>query len=295
MSVPSSSMPRTTQRLAQKRLAEIDREIARGERSPEEVAEEKQELKKKAGRTWRLNLGLLLGLLFALALGTALLRALAQEQGLAWLFAIPDLPEQVGNLTMVLAPLLAVAVAIERLLETIFSWYEQSIQAVSDVLAKTKEPVNWVEKELQQAYQAAVNAAAETGVEADPASLQVLSRAERRLAQAEQRLLSWTRAPEYVAWKRAIAIWVGLLVGLEVAVLGDLGMMRTIGVPAPRLLDMIATGLVIGAGPGPMHSIIGMLQGGKNALDKLADLAQGRAARASAADLSRAAGSDGGD
>lgn len=292
MSVPSSSMPRTTQRLAQKKLAEIDREVERGDRSAEEVSGERERLKKRAGRGWQLNLWALLGVLFALALGTAVLRALATARGLPWLFVVPELPEKVGELTAVLAPLLAVAVAIERLLETIFSWYEQSIQTVSEVLAMAEEPLNWVEKELQQAYQAAVKAAENTGVEADEASLAALSRAEKRLAQAEKRLLDWTKAPEYVAWKRAIAIWVGLLVGLEVAVLGDLGMMRTIGIPAPRLLDMIATGLVIGAGPGPMHSIIGMLQGGKNALDKLASLAEGRAARESMESL-ESAGSGG--
>lgn len=284
MSIPSSSMPRTTQKLAQKRLAEIDRELEGGEAAAE-VAQEREMLKQLAGREWRLNLWFLLGLLFALAVGTALLRSLLDEGGPAWLIAIPTLPGQVGDLSVVLAPFLAVAVAIERLLETTFSWYEQSVQAVSDVLAKTREPINWVEKELQQAYQAAVKAAEATGVEADPASLRTLQLAEERLAQAERRLLSWTKAPEYVAWKRAIAIWVGLLVGLEVAVLGDFGMLRTIGVPAPRLLDMLATGLVIGAGPGPMHAVIGMLQGGKKVLDNLAALAEGRAARESVQDL----------
>ncbi len=285
MSIPSSSMPRTTRALARRRLAEIDRELENGDVVEEEVAQEKEALKRITGREWRLNLGNLLGLLFALAVGTALVRALLVESGPVWLVAVPPLPARVGDLTVVLAPFLAVAVAIERLLETTFSWYEQSVQAVSDVLAKTQEPVNWVEKELQQAYQAAVKAAEETGVEADPASLRALQRAEERLAQTERRLLSWTKAPEYVAWKRAIAIWVGLLVGLEVAVLGDFGMLRAIGVPAPRLLDMLATGLVIGAGPGPMHSLIGMLQGGKNVLDKLAELAEGRAARESVQEL----------
>jgi hypothetical protein len=278
-------MPRTTRKLAEKRLAEIDRELERGEAVEIEVAQEKEELKRIAGREWRLNLWLLLGLLFVLAVGTALLRAVLVEGGVAWLFTIPALPDQVGDLTVILAPFLAVAVSIERLLETTFSWYEQSIQTVSDVLAKVKEPINWVEKELQQAHQAAVKAAEATGVEEDPASLHALQLAEERLAQAERRLLSWTKAPEYVAWKQAIAIWVGLLVGLEVAVLGDFGLLRAIGVPAPRLLDMLATGLVVGAGPGPMHAVIGMLQGGKKVLENLADLAEGRAAKESFQDL----------
>jgi len=172
-----------------------------------------------------------------------------------------------------------VAVAIERLLETVFDWYEQSVRSVADVVAEMRKPVDWIEEELLQAYKAAKEAAEKTGVEMDEASLKLLDAAEKRLAEAEKRLRSWVRAPEYVAWKRALCIWVGLLVGLELAVLGDLGMLRTIGVPVPRILDMLATGFVIGAGPGPMHSIIGMLQGGKDVLEKLARLAEGKAVR----------------
>ena len=282
MAVPSSSMPRTSQLLARQQLEEIDRLLEAGEKTEEEVAGERKQLEKRAGRQWQLNLWLLLGILLVAALVTAVLRALAEESRLLWLITIPSLPKEVGEISSVLAPLLAVAVAIERLLETVFDWYEQSVIAVSDIVGKVREPVDWIQKELLKAYSAAKDAAEKTSVTADEASLKALDMAEQRLAKAEKRLLGWVKAPEYVAWKRALSIWVGLLVGLEVAVLGDLGMLHTIGVPAPRILDMLATGLVIGAGPGPMHSIIGMLQGGKDALEKLADLAEGRAVREAA-------------
>jgi len=282
MAVPSSSMPRTSQLLARQQLEEIDRLLEAGEKTEEEVADERKQLEKRSGRKWRLNLWLLLGILLVAALVTAVLRALAEESRLLWLITIPSLPKEVGEISSVLAPLLAVAVAIERLLETVFDWYEQSVIAVSDIVGKVREPVDWIQKELLKAYSAAKDAAEKTSVTADEASLKALDMAEQRLAKAEKRLLGWVKAPEYVAWKRALSIWVGLLVGLEVAVLGDLGMLHTIGVPAPRILDMLATGLVIGAGPGPMHSIIGMLQGGKDALEKLADLAEGRAVREAA-------------
>lgn len=282
MAVPSSSMPRTSQLLARQQLEEIDRLLEAGEKTEEEVAGERKQLEKRSGRKWRLNLWLLLGILLVAALVTAVLRALAEESRLLWLITIPSLPKEVGEISSVLAPLLAVAVAIERLLETVFDWYEQSVIAVSDIVGKVREPVDWIQKELLKAYSAAKDAAEKTSVTADEASLKALDMAEQRLAKAEKRLLGWVKAPEYVAWKRALSIWVGLLVGLEVAVLGDLGMLHTIGVPAPRILDMLATGLVIGAGPGPMHSIIGMLQGGKDALEKLADLAEGRAVREAA-------------
>lgn len=237
----------------------------------------------RSGRKWQINVWLLLGILLAAALVTAVLRALQEERALLWLITIPPLPKEVGEISSVLAPLLAVAVAIERLLETVFDWYEQSVIAVSDIVEKAKEPVGWIQKELLEAYNAAEEAAKKIGVAVNEvslkASLKALDMAEQRLSKAEKRLLSWVKAPEYTAWKRALSIWVGLLVGLEVAVLGDLGMLHTIGIPAPRILDMLVTGLVIGAGPAPMHSIIGMLQGGKDALEKLADLAEGKAMR----------------
>lgn len=278
MTVPSSSMPRTSQLLVQQRLEEIDSLVKDGQKTEEEVAEERKELEKRAGRRWRLNLWLL-GILLAAASISAVLRALLEESGLRWLFIIRPLPAQVGDIASVLAPFLALAVAIERLLEIVFDWYEQSVQAVSNVVAAAREPINLVEKELTEAYKAAEEAAKHTGVAADEASLKALDLAEHRLAKAEKRLLSWVKAPEYVAWKRAVTIRGALLVGLLFAVLGDLGMFHTVGVPAPRIFDMLATGLVIGTGPGPMHSVIGILQGGKDALGKLAELAEGRAVR----------------
>jgi hypothetical protein len=75
------------------------------------------------------------------------------------------------------------------------------------------------------------------------------------------------------------------MAGLVVAILGDLGMLRALALPAPRLIDMLMTGLVIGAGPGPMHSLIGMLQSGKDAISNLADLARASAVRKAVEDV----------
>ena len=276
ISISGSSMPRTAETrvlLAQSR--EIDRLVARGEKSPEEASVEKENLKKR----WRLNLWYLLGALPAVALAVAIMRALPEREGLFWLLLIPGASDTSGDFASVLAPLLAVSVAIERLIETAFDWFEQSTRAVADVLATPREQLDWIGQELQEAYEAARKAAEVTGAEVADQPMRRLGAAEKRLAEAEQRLRSWVASPEYVAWKRALCIWVGLLGGLVIAILGDLGMFRTIGIPVPRLLDMVATGLVLGAGPGPMHSLIGMLQSSKNALDNLADLAKGRSVR----------------
>ena len=287
MAIPASSMERTARSYIEKQTAlvieaemkTIDDLVRAGEKTLAEAEIEKEDLRKKLPKEkkWRVNLRLLLGFLLGFTLVLAILRALPEDGGLLWLFYIPDLPETVGDLATVLGPLLAVSIAIERLLETAFDSFEQSSRAVADVLSAPKETLDWIGNEYQEAYEAAKQAAEATGVDVSPDSLTKLEEAEKRLAKAEERVRSWTKSPEYLAWKRAISIWVGLLVGLVVAVVGDLGMLHTISIPAPRLLDMFVTGLVIGAGPGPMHSIIGILQSGKDAVNNLAELAKGKA------------------
>lgn len=242
--------------------------------------------RKKWWEGLKLSLGWALAVMLALTVATALVMALSGGHGLGWLFQIPEAAKVAGDYATVLAPLLAVSVAIERLLETAFNWYEQSVQTVADVLAGPRTGLDWVRKELQDAYDAAQAVAGSIGATvASSQALEVLNAAEARLAKAEQRLSGWTKAPEYVAFKRALSIGIGLFVGLEVAVSSDLGMLRLIGFPMPRFIDMLVTGLVIGAGPGPMHSLIGILQGGKDSLQKLAELTDARAVRESAKEL----------
>jgi hypothetical protein len=231
------------------------------------------------GRKWTLNVRLLFAIMVAVGIVLAVLRALGEKEGLIWLFTIPPVVQQVGDIAVVLAPLVAVSLAIERLLETAFDWFEQATRCTAEVLAAPRETLDWIGREYQEAYEAAAAAAEAAAVTLTPASLQALHEAEERLAKAEARLRSWTSAPEYRAWKRALSIWIGLLTGLIVAVIGDLGMFRALGIPMPRILDMLVTGLIIGAGPGPMHSLIGILQSGRDAVNNLAELAKGKALR----------------
>jgi uncharacterized integral membrane protein len=279
--ISGSSMERTAQVAARLDAnSALDSQVEDGTKTAKEAAAEKEQ---PARKKWRVNMRvLMLGLLLA-ALVMAFLRALPEQGWLAWLFAIPTLPKEVGDIAVVLGPLLAVSVAVERLLETAFDAFEQSVRAVADVLAAPKDTLDWIGREYQAAYEAASAAASAVGVEASDGALAKLAAAEERLAKAESRVRSWTGAPEYIAWKRALCVWAGLAVGLGVAIFGDLGMIRTIGAPAPRLLDMLVTGLVIGAGPGPMHAVIGILQSGKDAANNLADLAKSKAGELKAA------------
>ncbi len=305
MALSSSSMPRTAA------LSAAQEQMRRMETRSRSLSPEENEAMdaamKDAAKTMkryetRISLTFLFILLIIVTITLAIVRALPEGisamkmpadpmrmllASFAWLFgSAPIIQASNADLMSVLAPFLAVSVAIERLLETGFNWFEQSSRAVADILVAPRETLDWIGREYQDAYQATKDAMETVGVDTTPEKLQLISNAEDRLAKAEQRLRSWVDAPEYLAWKKALAIWFGLLIGLVISIIGDLGMMRYIGIPTPRVIDMVITGLVIGSGSSPMHDLIGILQGGKNALSSLADLAKGKSVKEVAQALS---------
>ncbi len=301
MAISGSSMPRTAELSIAKE--QIDRLETRSRSLTPEEEQEREYALKKAARTqkrlqMRVSISVLYWTLGIVTVVLAFLRAfpegvaIAQSKGLlaaviesfAWLLKAPDAVAQGtgGDLYTLWAPFLSVALAMERLLETGFNWFEQTSRAVADILVAPRDALDWIGREYQDAYKATKDATETLSIETTPETMEVAALAEERLFKAEQRLRGWTSAPEYLAWKKALSIWVGLLVGTIVAVVGDLGMLRYIGISCPRFIDMILTGLLVGAGPGPMHDIIGILQGGKNAVSNLAELAKGKAVREAA-------------
>ena len=100
-----------------------------------------------------------------------------------------------------------------------------------------------------------------------------LEAAEERINKANSRIAGLSKDPKYIATKRMLSIWIGLLLGLIVAIISDSGILEALQIGVPRILDMIVTGFVIGAGSGPMHSLMGILQGTKNTLESLGELA----------------------
>jgi hypothetical protein len=294
MPVSSSSMPRTADLYAaQKKIKNLEETRSRGIGNPEEQAEQDKLLKKavqEKDKHRTLNLQLLFAILIVITLVLAFARALPEVgsplNALFWLFAVPPIvPKAAADFASLLAPLLAISLAIERLIETAFNWFEQSSRAVADVLVAPKEALDWVGREYQEAYDVTDQAATTLATQMTPESLELLNMAEERLAKAEDRLRNWVNAPEYIAWKKALSIWLGLLAGLVISVIGDLGMLHYMEIPAPRLIDMIVTGLIIGSGPGPMHDLIGILQSGKDALGSLSDLAKGKAVHQAAEEI----------
>jgi hypothetical protein len=99
----------------------------------------------------------------------------------------------------------------------------------------------------------------------------VMEKAEQRLKAAEDQLNEVTSSDNYRNTKRALAIYIGLLLGLAVATVSSLRMFAMMGITLPspvgQKLDVIFTGLVIGGGSAPVHSLINILQSAKETLD----------------------------
>jgi hypothetical protein len=185
-------------------------------------------------------------------------------------------PQTTGDFVTILGPLLAISVALERIIEKAFAWFENASRSAAKILKTPVEALDWTGQQYQRAYAAVEELIKQ--LQGTPTNnlekLGELEAAKLWLKNAEEWLSGWVKSPEYVAKKRALSIYAGLVAGLSLSILGDLTMMRYIGINTPLFLDVIATGLIIGAGPGPMHSIIGILQEGKDALARVATTAK---------------------
>ncbi len=210
------------------------------------------------------------------------------------------------NLTMVLAPVLAAAAGIERSLETLFGVIEGNWRTLVAYLGRGLRWLQNAEVEVESARGWLVNVSAEynrqladlpqfsasseapqstapaKGAAPIPQAEQffqqaktklddakkLMSLAEQRLQTAEGQLSQVTVSDGYRNAKRAGSIFLGLLLGLVVASASSLQMFALMGIKVgnPRI-DVIITGLVIGSGSAPVHSLINILQSAKDTLD----------------------------
>lgn len=219
------------------------------------------------------TISIVLGLIIA-AVVLIVLTAVFNGKDLYWLFQVKEIsPEPIEDIAKALAPLLALALVIERLIETLFDFFEQSIEEVAELGSAGEKGVKWLQSELNRAQQAANEVVSKLGNGGnDEANLKELAAAEERIAWANKHLAELTKDPRYVATKRLLSIWLALFLGLVVAVISDTGIFTLLQIQVPRLFDMLVTGFVIGAGSGPTHSLTGILQGIKNALGNLSEL-----------------------
>jgi hypothetical protein len=100
------------------------------------------------------------------------------------------------------------------------------------------------------------------------AAKSMLDLALNRLEDAENNLSNVTSSDGYRSAKAAASIVVGLILGVVVAALGQLQMFAMLGIASvPARVDVFITGLVIGTGSYPVHSLVGILQQTKDTLD----------------------------
>jgi hypothetical protein len=239
---------------------------------------------KKTSISQRFNPQIFLYLLILIAVVLAFSTAWQQPQGLGWLFMLkpklsPPAPQDVG---VALGPILALALMIERVMETIFNIFERNWDQVARFGTASSEGAGHLNN-LLDLYNGKLTIAmrelefAVAGTDSTDQTLmnaikKKVRDAELQVGEASAKLAALTRDPKYLAWKRTITIWLGLMLGLIVAIVSDEGVFEHLNMSVPRILDMMVTGFVIGAGSGPMHSLIGILQSAKSTLENVGSL-----------------------
>jgi hypothetical protein len=194
-----------------------------------------------------------------------------------------------ANLTVVLAPILAAAASVERMLETIFNILEGAWKSMIAYLGRGLRWLKNTEIEVIEARQwladmSAIYNQKMSELQIDPklpvdsltAELQekigaahnLMTMAETRLVDAEKTLTQVTASDGYRSAKAATSIVLGLMLGVIIAGLGSLQMFAMLGIAAvPARVDVVITGLIIGSGSYPVHSLVGILQQSKDTLD----------------------------
>src|SRR5581483_8483918 len=186
----------------------------------------------------------------------------------------PVLPlEQGVDLAAVLAPIAIAALGIERVIEMMWNLIESYVRSLVAFLAGRSEWLRWANDELFAA-RARLNALAQEG---DPtlrvgdllptkedALSQLIERAANDVALAEVRLNSLTSTQQYIDAKRVISILLSLFLGIVVATVIGLQMFALLGINVNERIDVLVTGIAIGTGSTPVHSLVGILQQGKD-------------------------------
>jgi len=197
--------------------------------------------------------------------------------------------EASASLTVVLAPVLAAAAGVERMLETVFNIIEGSWKTMVAYLGRGMRWLNSVEVEVDSSRQWLADVSARYNEEMRSLQMKpgmsvadlsnemqakitqskvMLDLAEKRLADAEDNLSDVTSSDGYRSAKAAASIVLGLMIGVIVAALGQLQMFAMLGIGVvPARVDVLITGIVIGTGSYPVHSLVGILQQTKDTLD----------------------------
>ena len=238
-----------------------------------------------------------------------------------WVFFIAPILPTTGvlappagtDLLVILAPVVAAATGVERLLESIFNtlenvwrtgvayigygmrwlkraetevadarqWMQNIGTAYNDLQAKYITEMNQLMQQPTLEHLAAQLADLKRKADQETANVQVmLAEAEARVAEAENKLSQVSSSSDYRNAKAATSVVLGLLLGVIVATVGQIKMFALLGIAMPARIDVFATGIVIGSGSYPVHSLVGILQQGRDALNGLSNFLDRRSAPA---------------
>jgi len=216
---------------------------------------------------------------------------------IVWVLAIAPIAKapvaqlDVGTtMAMVLAPVIAAAATVERTLETTFNVIERGWRTMIAYLGRGLRWLKSAEIEVKQARQFLADVSDKYNMEMQNIQLgqrsasaltaemqarmeianRMMSLAQQRLKDAEGNLSAVTSSDSYISAKAAASIIVGLMLGVIIAALGQLQIFAMLGVGmVPARIDVLVTGLIIGSGSYPVHSLVGILQQGKDTLDSV--------------------------
>jgi hypothetical protein len=174
-----------------------------------------------------------------------------------------------GEIAWLLAPLVAAATAIERIIEMIFNWYESTILNISRFPRQIKGYLGWARQEVARVQEELLKK------QSDPVALRQI---EDKLEEAQERLQEYIESPFYTSKKRTLSVVLGIALGLIIAFTTRLQMFGLLGIDLRwGWIDMLVTGVIIGTGSAPVHSLIGLLQNTKDAVDQARALWSGKA------------------
>lgn len=181
--------------------------------------------------------------------------------------------EATSDVATLLLPLIAAATAIERIIEMIFNWYESIVLNAGRLIGQGSGYLKWAQAELTEARAAFGKADGKKAFE----------QAEVKLLQAEERLQEYLKSPFYLSKKKYLTLLLGLGLGIVIAFMTQLQMLKLLGVQLNSALagvDIFVTGLIIGTGSAPVHSVIGLLQNTKDAVYEARSLWRGKSVQA---------------
>lgn len=202
-----------------------------------------------------------------------------------------------------LGPVLAAATGVERIVEMGWGIFESVAQRFIAVLGMGQAWTSYAHDEVQSANAdinqlaaaiarlrhappagapgATTSAASGTS---DPQGLALLAAqmdvAQQRLSDAQQQLSNALQSTTYLSFKRAVSIFSGLVLGVSISSLTSINLFQLLHLPNDGgFYGVLVTGLIIGAGSGPVHSIIGLIQQARDATDQAANLFASRSKR----------------